>query len=369
MASSEYIERLKAIPLVDILHEVYGIETHRHGGRHYCKIRDERTASCCIYPDNTWYDFGGSVGGDTIDLIETMEHCDRKVAMEKLGELYHIEREYTHRDPSILMDYEWKKLGIEPDRVSKNLNINILDAPNGKRSRFADIYLDPTNAEQIAAFQEKYMVSINEFRQKDSPSYHRILREKVFYPLMEERDQYLASLHSEYQLVCEVDPQEAFRITASNPANQEQAEALGKKAMLLRRAVDDISLLRVPELKLNPERDLRGILDGSTRYQVSKLPYYGLCRYARICGDNLSSVTVPYDLYAQKHYPEKSKLRGIPHYAEYQNHECTVYCMDKYLQQLQSIFEGEILSQKQYFKPYAYEKRGGKTKNPPQNRV
>lgn len=367
--ANEYIERLKAIPLVDILHEIYGIETHQHGGRHYCKIRDERTASCCIYPDNTWYDFGGSVGGDTINLIETMEHCDRKAAIEKLGALYHIDRGETRRDPSILMDYEWKKLGIEPDMVSKNLNINILDAPNGKRSRFADINLDPTNEEQIAAFREKYMVPINEFRQKDSPGYHRILREKAFYPLMEEKDRYLGMLHSEYQLAYEIDPKAALRITASNPERKKQAEGLGQKARLLRRAVDDISLLRVPEFKLDPERDLRGILDGNTRYQVSKLPYYGLCRYARICGDNLSSVTVSYDLYAQKHYPEKSKLRGIPHYAVYQNHECTVYCMDKYLPQLQGIFEGEILSQKQYFKPYIYEKRGGKAQNPPQNRV
>lgn len=369
MASSEYIEKLKAIPLVDILHEIYRIETQQHGGRHYCKIRDERTASCCIYPNNTWYDFGGSVGGDTINLIATMEQCDTKTAMEKLGALYHIDRGETRRDPTILMDYEWKKLGIEPDRVSKNLNINILDAPNGKRSRFADINLDPTDEEQVAAFQEKYMVPINEFRQKDSPGYHRILREKVFYPLMEERDLYLATLHSEYQLAHEIDPQEAYRMTVTNPANQKRADELGKKAMLLRRAVDDISLLRVPELKLDPKRDLRGILNGSIRYQVSKLPYYGLCRYARICGDNLSSVTVSYDLYAQKHYPKKSKLRGIPHYAVYQNHECTVYCMDKYLPQIQSIFEGEILSQKQYFKPYAYEKRGAKTQKPPQNRV
>lgn len=367
--ADEYIERLKAVPILDVLREVYGIEAKQHGGRYYCKLREERTASCCIYPNNTWYDFGGSAGGDTINLIETLEHCSRKAAMEKLGALYHIERETARRDPSVLADYEWNALGIAPDMVSKNLDIHILEAPDAPRSSFADINLDLTNAGQLAAFQEKYYLPISEYRKKDPPGYHRLLRKKAFYPLMEEKDSYLAALHGLYTLMYESDQKEAFRFTVSDPEQKQAAAELNRKAQLLRRAVDDISMLRVPEFKLDPAHDLGDILSGRVGFQVSKLPYHTLCRYAKICGDSLSSVTIPYGLYAQKYYPVQSKLHGIPHYAAYRKGECTVYCMDRYLPQLHAVFEGEILSEQRYFKAYAHEKRREKTQSPPQNRV
>lgn len=76
--SDDFIQQLKQIPVTEILQNIYGIAVNKHGEKSYCKIRSERTASCCIYPNNTWYDFGGSVGGDTITLVQTMEACDKK---------------------------------------------------------------------------------------------------------------------------------------------------------------------------------------------------------------------------------------------------------------------------------------------------
>ena len=110
--SDDFIQQLKQIPVTEILQNIYGIAVNRHGEKSYCKIRSERTASCCIYPNNTWYDFGGSVGGDTITLVQTMEACDRKTAMNKLSEWYNIERKHRQRDNKTLWHYEWARLGI-----------------------------------------------------------------------------------------------------------------------------------------------------------------------------------------------------------------------------------------------------------------
>ena len=103
--ADDYIARLKAIPLTDILQNVYGVEIQQRGSKYYCKIREERTASCQIYPNNTFYDFGSGVGGDTINLIEVFENCNRKTVMTKLAELSASTRDYNHRALSVIQYY------------------------------------------------------------------------------------------------------------------------------------------------------------------------------------------------------------------------------------------------------------------------
>lgn len=338
------IERLKAVPVVDILRDIYGIEATKKGARYYCKIRAERTGSCCIYPTNTWFDFGSNVGGDGINLIEEMEHCDRKTAMEKLAQAYNISPQSKTRNEKELWDYEWRMLGLYPDLASKNLDINVVIGDE-KPSRNADINLYPEDEKQRDAFAEKYYIPMTEFREKYPREYHNLLKKHVLYPLFNERDDYYSHLLNSYYFYEEIGGAAKAKEYVSTDENLlETAKQIREKSLILRRAVDDISLLKVPEMKLNPTRDLAALLDGSIEFQAGKFPYYKFFRAAQTMRVSIFFVDVPYSAYIQNHTPRNSKMRSIPHSVFYKNGVSRFCVMEQSLPQVKQIFAGEIMN-------------------------
>lgn len=352
--SDDFIQQLKQIPVTEILQNIYGIAVNKHGEKSYCKIRSERTASCCIYPNNTWYDFGGSVGGDTITLVQTMEACDRKTAMNKLSEWYNIERKHRQRDNKTLWNYEWARLGIQADRTSKNLNICVLvtgEQPN----LLADISLYIDKPEQITAFESKYSIPFNDFRSADTVGYHNILKQRVWYPMLKDRDDYYSGLLIDYRLFRQIgDENFARTAVVTCDENLQRASDLNEKCVLLRRAVDDISLLKVPLFNLNPTNDLQGILDGSIQFQTSNLRYYELCKWAKVRGEAVNCVEVSYDDYIVKYTPYDSHLRGIPHSAFYINGLCKICVPHSRLVDTQRIFGDKVLKTTTRFEGFSH---------------
>lgn len=72
------VEMLKDIPIEKVFAH-YGLEVERRGiDRVFYKLRkNEKTASACAFlGTNTFYDFGASVGGDNIILVQYVEKCD-----------------------------------------------------------------------------------------------------------------------------------------------------------------------------------------------------------------------------------------------------------------------------------------------------
>ncbi len=359
----DYIQQLKQIPLSEILHDIYGIELHQKSNRFYCKIRPERTDSCYIYPNNSWYDFGGSIGGDTITLVQTMEECDRKTAMQKLSDWYNIKREYRQRDNKSLWDFEWKKLGVQPDRTSKNLNICVLET-GGKPDPFADITLFIDQPEQISAFEEKYGVPFNEFRKTDTIGYHNILKQRVWFPLLNEREDYYTGLLTSYRLYKQIDGENfAKNAVATCDEILQKADDLNEKCAILRRAVDDISLLKVPLFGLNPSKDLQGILDGSIRFQPSKVHYFELCKWGKTKGETIYCIEVSYDDYVHLHTPTDSPLRGIPHSAFYKSGVCHICVIQSSTAQVEKIFGEKVIKTAARFDGFSYRSRPQKTEN------
>lgn len=64
----------------------YGIEINRAGFCR-CPFHSEKTASMKIYPQS-FHCFGCNTGGDVIDFVSLMEHCDFKTAFKILGGKY-----------------------------------------------------------------------------------------------------------------------------------------------------------------------------------------------------------------------------------------------------------------------------------------
>lgn len=338
------ITRLKEIPVVDILKDIYGIEVRKNGERYYCKIRPERTGSCCIYPTNTWYDFGSGAGGDTIALIVEMESCDRKDAIKKLVDWYNISPEKRTREGNMLWDHEWKKLGLYPDTVSKNLNINIIASEGDRPNSNADINLYLENSTQLKAFYEKYYITMNEFRVSDKVGYHNLLKRHTLPELFNERDDYYGNLLSDYNISCEIGGEKfAVEAVSNSPQHIDEAKRINEKCQLLRQAVDDISLLKVPLFSLSPQKDLQEILSGKTAVKISKKSYFELCRLAKQQRENIFVFEVSKDDYVFEHNENQSRTHFLPHSCYYKNGSCKVSVFEKNIKDFAEIFGEKII--------------------------
>ncbi len=78
-AMNSYVdkEELKQIPLARVMANLGYKEHGRSQGRSYYKIRQEKTASCVVFHNtNSFYDFGASIGGDSISLIQILYGCN-----------------------------------------------------------------------------------------------------------------------------------------------------------------------------------------------------------------------------------------------------------------------------------------------------
>ncbi len=341
----DYLRRLLEIPVIDILKNVYGIETRQKGDRYYCKIRPERTGSCVIYADkNDWYDYGAGVGGDSITLVESMENCDRKTAIKKLSEYYGVTRE-RRKDTKTLMDFEWVSLGIWPDSVSKNLDINLF--VDGERpSKNADINLNINDSLQIQAFAQRYYGwHINDLRKTDSVTYHNILKKKVLMPLFNEKEQYFCDLVSTYKLAKAIGGQSfAISVVSSDDELIEFGNEIKKKCELLRRAIDDVSLLKSPIFNLSPGKDIKGILDGSITFEMSRLHYFDICRLASLNHQKVYSIQVQYDDFIHHFVKENSNLHKIQHSVFYKQDSCYVCVLESSLSKIKEIFGEQIMN-------------------------
>jgi hypothetical protein len=69
--------------------DILGKPEREDGNRMWYKLRDERTASCCVYKEtNSFYDFGSGTGGDIFILYQLLNNCDFKTAIKELSNNY-----------------------------------------------------------------------------------------------------------------------------------------------------------------------------------------------------------------------------------------------------------------------------------------
>jgi hypothetical protein len=66
--------------------DLLGKPEREDGNRLWYKLRNERTASCCVYKEtNSFFDFGSGTGGSIIDLFMLLNKCDAKEAIRELN--------------------------------------------------------------------------------------------------------------------------------------------------------------------------------------------------------------------------------------------------------------------------------------------
>lgn len=164
-----------------------GVPVEQHGGSCFCKLRDEKTASCRLYLDNSdghdsFYDFGSHVGGSVINFVEQRLGCDWQGAVEELARVFSIEpinnSDYFNRNE--LTDLEYKKIGVYGDLATKNFEFDL--------ERFS--------LESVQKYSEKYAMPVNQLR-KDYPSKyaHDIIKKRAIPFVYSLRNKYYFHLY------------------------------------------------------------------------------------------------------------------------------------------------------------------------------
>lgn len=79
------LEAVKQVPILEIAQR-FNLDLHKSSNnRYFCKIRNEKTPSCCLYEEtNSFYDFGSGEGGSNIDFYMKLSGCSFKEAIKEI---------------------------------------------------------------------------------------------------------------------------------------------------------------------------------------------------------------------------------------------------------------------------------------------
>lgn len=288
------IDDVLTIPIANVLKDLYGIETEKHGEKSVCAIRDERTKSCYIYPTNTYYDFGSGEGGNVITLVRRMENLDFGSALRRIAEAYGVQPITGKSNEDLISDYQFRIINIDPDLATKNFNINV----------------EKYGIENTKRFVEKYYISVRKLENLYPKVYHNMLRDKSLKHINEEQSIYYYSLYSQYKFYQEMDG-DLFADKNMMAEFETQAAELTKKEYLLSKAITKPELLKFEPNTYCAEKDLADILEGRIECQVGNTSYYDLKREVTSKNQKLSYVKVSWEEWQQN----RRAIDGIQHSA------------------------------------------------------
>lgn len=275
-----YIEQIEQIPIIEVLPDIFGIEVEKRGRNYFCKLRNEATASCCIYPaTNTWCDFGdGNRGGNVIILVQYLQNMDWHDAVKFLAERYGIEAERQNANafPTV---YEFSKIGIAADLATKNF----------------DFDLATYGLEKTAEFSAKYAMTLEALSKKYPYVYYNVLRARAIPFIAQRRNDYYQSILSNYRLAIMCGSE---KLTSSmHDELNETARQLNMAEKIMRRAILNPVYLNYKSKRYAVDKDLEKILNGKIEIEVGMLPYTELKKQANAESRRLVYKIVPYPVW------------------------------------------------------------------------
>lgn len=179
-------EKLQSIPIAEVA-QAYGVELKQVGSDYWCKLRDEKTASCKLYTKtNSFCDFGNAnYGGDTIELTRFLHSCSSRYdAMQILANTFGIapENQQGYMPDRFPSNRQLAKIGIQGDRAPKNF----------------DFHIELYGLEAAKQLSDKYAMTVEELSKRYPDVYHQMLRARAVPYVHALRQLYLAELRSLY---------------------------------------------------------------------------------------------------------------------------------------------------------------------------
>lgn len=307
------VEELKSIPITSIAEALGYKVDYNTRGKIIAKIsvRDEKTPSCMIYNTNTFADFGNDkaegkkVGGNPIDFLA---YCDGKEKlytdeerykyMEKLANMFGIQPQNLNAKQTSEIELtleQWKRIGIQGDMASKNI----------------DFDFEKYTQEQNMKFAERYRVSMNELFKKDEKGYYQILKKRAIPFLYEKRNDYYYQCFLEDKLYIR-NGQIDFETTEFFTMLEAQKKDLELSEKALSYAIKDETKLPYKYVEYDVKTDIEKIRKGKISFQVGNVDYLSLKQFENSQGHNLIYSTVTYEQYS---FLRRYYLDELPHSA------------------------------------------------------
>lgn len=181
------LDEVRDISILEVC-DHFGVQYQKQGRSYFCKLRDEKTASCKLNVDtkygyDTFKDFGSGKFGDVIAFVQEYLGCDWQTALEELASSFNIQpqnnTDYFRRNE--LTDKEYEKIGIYGDLATKNF----------------DFDLTTFSVESAEKYAQKYAMSVNELRKKHPNKYlYEVVAKRAFPHINKMRHNYYFSIYT-----------------------------------------------------------------------------------------------------------------------------------------------------------------------------
>lgn len=303
---NDYIDKIKAIPILQVCQSL-GIETVKHGSRHWCKLRTEKDESALLNTDkspNTYIDFGGSnKEGDVIQFVADYKGTDRSAAIKHLASAFNIR--YEKQNPNELAIWEWKKIGLYGDIATKNFTFD----------------LERQGIERVAELSEKYGMPMNELRKKHKKIYEQLLYDKALPHILDLRNNYYLSLINTYHMVHTTDFQTMPGIYAEMVKS---IQDLCNAEQIFKRAAERTAINAHDPGNYEPNADLGKILSGELTPSFGSHDYDSLQEAAKAAGCKVRRWTVPCSGFTLKAFEKDDPGEYYPFTAKYQGDQILI---------------------------------------------
>lgn len=254
---SDYIDRVKAIPIRDVC-MMLNVPVVDRGGRVWCKLRDERTPSCLLHTDtspNTYIDFGGSnKKSDVIQFVSERKGISRGDAIKDLAAAFNITPNKQVRNSSELANWEYEKIGLHGDLATKNMRLD----------------LERQGIEEVARLSDKYSIPMNSLRKQHPEIYEQLISEKAVPHIQNMRLEYYSNLQSLNRLCPGFD---LANSTDFLDAFKKEVQDLQCAERLLFRAMEKTSIKAMRSGKYNPVSDFAKIIAGDLKPDIGNRTY------------------------------------------------------------------------------------------------
>ena len=286
MAAVYDFKTINAIPIEDVL-AFLGILPNAKG---WYSIRPEDDTPSAHIDErrrygNTIHDFGDSNTFNPMQLTMYVYGLDSTLneswteAARILGEGFGVAPMFSDKDGQPydrdkLSDWDWKKIGIQPDMASKNMTFDP-EKYGHKRTR---------------AYAESYRMPMNELREKSKTSpadkgvYERILRSCGVAYVFELKNEYFSRLYSRHAVLSQMpDIDNVADIIAQDAEFIEMAKELTAAEDVLMRAIKGTGVKYKPNRKpYSVKEDYHTVVSGEVGFEIGELTQYDIQREAHL---------------------------------------------------------------------------------------
>lgn len=315
------IARIRDIPILEVCQQL-GIPVEQKGGKPWCKLREERTASTILHPENnTFHDFGTNRHGDAIDLVCEVHGVNKGDAIRFLAEVFHISPETPNRHSIGLSDWEYRQIGIAGDLATKNF----------------DFDLERQGIERVTQLSQRYGIPMNDLRQQYPKIYAQILRQKAIPFVKGLRDEYYLEVFSRYSLTKGIGAEHVFQSEQAQVEFSRRIAQLQRAEGVLLRACQGTSIRAYSVGSYEPGTDLSRILSGELKIPLGGKSYWEMNSIAREQGTAVKYQTVDYGKYIS------GTLDGFQHSAFLKKDAVVVGYLEKDYTRIKPVLDSNTL--------------------------